>query len=131
MSASDPIADLLTRIRNAQAVGKTSVSMMSSKMKIAILKLMKEEGYIEDYLVTEQNKKPEVQVGLKYHADRPVIEYLKRVSRPGLRVYKSKDQLPKVMDGLGVAVISTPQGVMTDRRAREKGFGGEVICYVA
>ena len=131
MSMSDPIADMLTRIRNAQVVHKTSVAMPSSKVKIAIANVLRDEGYIEDYAVTEDAGKAELKIGLKYYAGRPVIERLERVSRPGLRVYKGKDDIPNVMNGLGVAIVSTPQGVMTDRKARATGVGGEVICYVA
>jgi small subunit ribosomal protein S8 len=128
---SDPIADMLTRIRNAQVVHKTSVAMPSSKVKIAIANVLRDEGYIEDYAVTEDAGKAELKIGLKYYAGRPVIERLERVSRPGLRVYKGKDDIPNVMNGLGVAIVSTPKGVMTDRKARATGVGGEVICYVA
>jgi small subunit ribosomal protein S8 len=131
MSMSDPIADMLTRIRNAQVVQKTSVAMPSSKVKIAIANVLKDEGYIEDFAVAEAGGKAELKIGLKYYAGRPVIERLERVSRPGLRVYKGKDDIPNVMNGLGVAIVSTPQGVMTDRKARATGVGGEVICYVA
>ncbi|MES2832285.1 MAG: 30S ribosomal protein S8 [Pseudomonadota bacterium] len=131
MSMSDPIADMLTRIRNAQVVQKVSVVMPSSKVKIAIAKVLKDEGYIEDFAVSEDAGKAELNIGLKYYAGRPVIERLERVSRPGLRVYKGRDAIPNVMNGLGVAIVSTPQGVMTDRKARATGVGGEVICYVA
>ena len=131
MSMSDPIADMLTRIRNAQVVQKVSVAMPSSKVKIAIASVLKDEGYIEDFAVSEDAGKAELKNGLKYYAGRPVIERLERVSRPGLRVYKGKDQIPNVMNGLGVAIVSTPAGVMTDRKARATGVGGEVICYVA
>ena len=131
MSMSDPIADMLTRIRNAQVVQKVSVAMPSSKVKIAIACVLKDEGYIEDFAVSEDAGKAELKIGLKYYAGRPVIERLERVSRPGLRVYKGKDQIPNVMNGLGVAIVSTPAGVMTDRKARATGVGGEVICYVA
>jgi small subunit ribosomal protein S8 len=131
MSMSDPIADMLTRIRNAQVVQKTSVSMPSSKVKIAIAVVLKDEGYIEDFAVTEVGGKADLKIGLKYYAGRPVIERLERVSRPGLRIYKGKDDIPNVMNGLGVAIVSTPKGVMTDRKARATGVGGEVICYVA
>jgi small subunit ribosomal protein S8 len=131
MSMSDPIADLLTRIRNAQIVRKTEVVMPSSKVKVAILRVLKDEGYIEDFAVHEAAGKAELKIGLKYYADRPVIERLERVSRPGLRIYKGKDEIPTVMNGLGVAIVSTSQGVMTDRKARATGVGGEVICYVA
>ncbi|WP_293777867.1 30S ribosomal protein S8 [uncultured Oxalicibacterium sp.] len=131
MSMSDPIADMLTRIRNAQVVQKTTVAMPSSKVKVAIANVLRDEGYIEDFAVTEDAGKAELKIGLKYYAGRPVIERLERVSRPGLRIYKGKDEIPSVMNGLGVAIVSTPRGVMTDRKARATGVGGEVICYVA
>ena len=131
MSMSDQIADMLTRIRNAQAVEKASVVMPSSKLKVAIAKVLKDEGYIDEFAVTEQGGKSTLTIGLKYYAGRPVIERLERVSKPGLRVYKGRNEIPQVMNGLGVAIISTPQGLMTDRRARATGVGGEVICYVA
>ncbi|RJF99736.1 30S ribosomal protein S8 [Noviherbaspirillum saxi] len=131
MSMSDPIADMLTRIRNAQGVQKTTVAMPSSKVKVAIANVLKDEGYIEDFAVSEAEGKSELKIGLKYYAGRPVIERLERVSRPGLRIYKGKDDIPSVMNGLGVAIVSTPKGVMTDRKARATGVGGEVICYVA
>ena len=131
MSMSDPIADMLTRIRNAQGVQKASVAMPSSKVKVAIANVLKDEGYIEDYSVSESDGKAELSIGLKYYAGRPVIERLERVSRPGLRIYKGKNEIPQVMNGLGVAIVSTPKGVMTDRKARATGVGGEVICYVA
>jgi small subunit ribosomal protein S8 len=131
MSMSDPIADMLTRIRNAQVVQKTSVQMPSSKVKIAIANVLKDEGYIEDFAVTTEGGKSELKIGLKYYVGRPVIERIERVSRPGLRVYKGKGDIPQVMNGLGVAIVSTPKGVMTDRKARATGVGGEVLCYVA
>ena len=131
MSMSDPIADLLTRIRNAQSVNKTNVAMPSSKLKVAIARVLKEEGYIEDYAVADQGCKPELRIELKYYAGRPVIERIERVSRPGLRIYRGKSEIPTVMNGLGVAIVSTPQGVMTDRKARATGTGGEILCYVA
>lgn len=131
MSMSDPIADMLTRIRNAQGVNKTTVVMPSSKVKVAIANVLKDEGYIEDFAVVAADGKAELKIGLKYYAGRPVIERLERVSKPGLRVYKGRNEIPQVMNGLGVAIISTPQGLMTDRRARATGVGGEVICYVA
>ncbi|KAF1853782.1 hypothetical protein Lal_00007044 [Lupinus albus] len=131
MSMSDPIADMLTRIRNAQGVNKTTVVMPSSKVKVAIANVLKDEGYIEDFAVVAADGKAELKIGLKYYAGRPVIERLERVSRPGLRIYKGKDDIPNVMNGLGVAIVSTPRGVMTDRKARATGVGGEVICYVA
>jgi small subunit ribosomal protein S8 len=128
---SDPIADMLTRIRNAQQVKKNSVAMPSSKVKVAIATVLRDEGYIDSFNVTEEAGKAELNIGLKYYAGRPVIERLERVSRPGLRIYKGRDELPSVMNGLGVAVISTSKGVMTDRKARATGIGGEVLCYVA
>jgi len=131
MSMSDPIADMLTRIRNAQMVEKVSVAMPSSKVKVAIAQVLKDEGYIDDFAVKAEGAKAELQIALKYYAGRPVIERLERVSRPGLRVYKGRNDIPQVMNGLGVAIVSTPQGVMTDRKARATGVGGEVICYVA
>jgi small subunit ribosomal protein S8 len=131
MSMSDPIADMLTRIRNAQSVEKTSVVMPSSKVKVAIAKVLKDEGYIENFAVTDEAGKPLLTVELKYYAGRPVIERLERVSKPGLRIYKGRDAIPQVLNGLGVAIVSTSQGVMTDRKARATGVGGEVICYVA
>lgn len=131
MSMSDPIADMLTRIRNAQRVEKTEVVMPSSKLKVAIANVLKDEGYIEGYNVVASEGKSELHIGLKYYAGRPVIERLERVSRPGLRVYKGRDAIPQVMNGLGVAIVSTPRGVMTDRKARAAGVGGEVLCYVA
>jgi small subunit ribosomal protein S8 len=131
MSMSDPIADMLTRIRNAQVVKKTNVVMPSSKVKVAIANVLKDEGYSEDFAVAEADGKAELKIGLKYYAGAPVIERLQRVSRPGLRIYKGKDDIPSVMNGLGVAIVSTPKGVMTDRKARATGVGGEIICYVA
>jgi small subunit ribosomal protein S8 len=131
MSMSDPIADMLTRIRNAQRVDKTDVVMPSSKLKVAIAGVLKDEGYIDGFNVVANDGKPELHIGLKYYAGRPVIERLERVSRPGLRVYKGRDAIPQVMNGLGVAIVSTPRGVMTDRKARQSGVGGEVLCYVA
>ena len=131
MSMTDPIADLLTRIRNGQSSGKPEVTLPASKVKLAIAKVLKDEGYIEDFAVTEDAGKAELKIGLKYYAGRPVIERLERVSRPGLRIYKGKNDIPNVMNGLGVAIVSTPKGVMTDRKARATGVGGEVICYVA
>ncbi len=131
MSMSDPIADMLTRIRNAQRVEKTEVVMPSSKVKIAIADVLKDEGYIEGYSVNDADGKAVLTVGLKYYAGRPVIERLERVSRPGLRIYKASDAIPNVMNGLGVAIVSTSKGMMTDRKARSSGVGGEVICYVA
>ena len=131
MSMSDPIADMLTRVRNAQQVNKTSVTMPSSKLKVAIAAVLKDEGYIEDFKVNGEQAKPELEITLKYYAGRPVIERIDRVSRPGLRIYKGAKAIPQVMNGLGVAIISTPRGVMTDRKARATGVGGEVLCYVA
>lgn len=131
MSMTDPVADMLTRIRNAQMAEKQSVSMPSSKLKVAIAKVLKDEGYIDDFAIRENGAKPELNVALKYYAGRPVIERIERVSKPGLRVYKGKDDLPRVMNGLGVAIVSTPKGVMTDRRARAGNMGGEVLCIVA
>ena len=130
MSMQDPIADMLTRIRNGQAANKVSVTMPSAKLKIALAKVLKDEGYISDYAVADQAK-PELEVTLKYFQGKPVVETIQRVSRPGLRIYKDKDELPKVMGGLGVAIVSTSKGLMTDRAARQAGMGGEVICYVA
>ena len=131
MSMSDPIADMLTRIRNAQRVEKTEVVMPSSKVKVAIADVLKDEGYIEGYTVSEDGGKATLTVGLKYYAGKPVIEKIERVSRPGLRIYKGREDIPPVMNGLGVAIVSTSRGVMTDRKARSTGVGGEVICYVA
>lgn len=131
MSMSDPIADMLTRIRNAQLMEKVSVRMPASKLKKAIAQVLKDEGYIEDFAVRDINGLPELEVGLKYYAGRPVIESIERVSKPGLRIYKGRDDLPKVMNGLGVAIVSTSRGVMTDRKARSLGVGGEVLCLVA
>jgi small subunit ribosomal protein S8 len=131
MSMSDPIADMLTRIRNAQMSEKVSVAMPASKVKAAIAKVLKDEGYIEDFAVRPLDGKPMLEVGLKYYAGRPVIEKIERVSRPGLRIYKPSDDIPRVMNGLGVAIVSTSQGVMTDRKARGLGIGGEVLCIVA
>ena len=131
MSMSDPIADMLTRIRNAQMVEKSTVSMPSSKLKIAIAQVLKDEGYVDNYAVVGEAAKPQLQISLKYYAGKPVIEYIERVSRPGLRVYKGRHDIPNVKNGLGVAIVTTPQGVMTDRRARQVGIGGEVLCYVA
>ncbi|GAB5098884.1 30S ribosomal protein S8 [Caballeronia sp. LP006] len=131
MSMSDPIADMLTRIRNAQMVEKVSVTMPSSKVKVAIAQVLKDEGYIDDFAVKAEGAKSELNIALKYYAGRPVIERLERVSKPGLRVYRGRNDIPQVMNGLGVAIVSTPKGVMTDRKARQTGVGGEVICYVA
>ena len=131
MSMSDPIADMLTRIRNAQLSERASVSIPASKVKAAIAAVLKEEGYVEDFAVREVEGKAVLEIGLKYYAGRPVIEKIERVSRPGLRIYRGRDALPRVMNGLGVAILSTSQGVMTDRKARETGVGGEVLCIVA
>ena len=131
MSMSDPIADMLTRIRNAQMVGQIEVKMPASKLKAAIASVLRDEGYIEDFAVGNEGTVPELRIGLKYYAGRPVIERLERVSRPGLRVYKGRHDIPRVMNGLGVAILSTSHGVMTDRKARASGVGGEVLCIVA
>ena len=131
MPMTDPIADMLTRIRNAQRSEKQSVAMPASKLKSAIAQVLKDEGYIEDFAVREQEGRPQLEISLKYYAGKPVIERIERVSRPGLRIYRPKDELPKVMNGLGVAIVSTSRGVMTDRKARGMGVGGEVLCIVA
>ena len=135
MSMHDPIADMLTRIRNAQLVGHSEVTMPASQLKSAIAKVLKDEGYIEDFAIRDKGgdngAKKELAIGLKYYAGRPVIERLERVSKPGLRVYKGRDDIPRVMNGLGVAILSTSRGVMTDRKARADGVGGEVLCIVA
>ncbi len=131
MSMSDPIADMLTRIRNAQSVAKAAVTMPSSKLKVAIAQVLKDEGYIDGFAVRDNEGKHELELALKYYAGRPVIERIERVSRPGLRIYKGRDAIPQVMNGLGVAIVTTPRGVMTDRKARQTGVGGEVLCYVA
>ena len=135
MSMSDPIADMLIRIRNAQLVGHTEVAMPASKLKASIAQVLKDEGYIEDFAIQDKGgdsrAKRELRIGLKYYAGRPVIERLERVSKPGLRVYRGRDDIPRVMNGLGVAILSTSRGVMTDRKARADGVGGEVLCIVA
>jgi small subunit ribosomal protein S8 len=131
MSMSDPIADLLTRIRNAQMVAKATVSVPSSKVKAAIAQVLLDEGYIDSFKVKTEDGKPSLEIVLKYYAGRPVIERIERVSRPGLRVYRGSDAIPQVQNGLGVAIVTTPKGVMTDRKARATGTGGEVLCYVA
>ena len=131
MSMSDPIADMLTRIRNAQSVEKAVVSMPSSKIKVAIAQVLKDEGYIDGFVVRTEDGKNQLEIALKYYAGRPVIERIERVSRPGLRVYRGREAIPAVMNGLGVAIVTTPKGVMTDRKARQTGVGGEVLCYVA
>jgi small subunit ribosomal protein S8 len=131
MSMSDPIADLLTRIRNAQMVAKTSVSIPASKVKFAIAHVLKDEGYSDGFSVKTDGGKSELEIALKYYAGRPVIERIERVSRPGLRVYRGSGAIPQVQNGLGIAIVTTPAGVMTDRKARASGVGGEVLCYVA
>lgn len=131
MSMSDPIADMLTRIRNAQSAEKTSVVVPSSKVKVSIARVLKDEGYIDEFAVRDNDGKPVLEIGLKYYAGRPVIERIERVSRPGLRIYKPAKEIPEVMNGLGVAIVSTSRGVMTDRKARATGVGGEVLCIVA
>ena len=131
MSMQDPVSDMLTRIRNGQRAGKVRVVMPSSKQKVAIARLLKDQGYIRDYSVDELAGGPQLAVLLRYFEGKPVIEMLKRVSRPSLRVYRRKDELPTVMDGLGTAIISTSRGLMTDREARSAGHGGEVVCLVA
>ena len=131
MSMTDPIADLLTRIRNGQASGKAEVHLASSKLKTAIVKVLKEEGYIADFHLDAESGKPTLTIDLKYYEGRPVIDRLERVSRPGLRIYRGKDELPKVLGGMGTVIVSTPKGVMTDRQARSLGQGGEVLCIVA
>ena len=130
MSMHDPISNMLTRIRNAQRANKVAVAMPSSKLKCAIAEVLKQEGYIEEYAVSA-DAKPILEIQLKYYAGRPVIEQIKRVSRPGLRVYKGSSDIPTVMNGLGVAIVSTSKGVMTDRKARSQGIGGELLCVVA
>ncbi|MDR3158701.1 MAG: 30S ribosomal protein S8 [Zoogloeaceae bacterium] len=132
MAMSDPIADMLTRIRNAQMAEKSAVAMPSSKLKTAIAAVLKEEGYVEDYAVkTAVGNKSTLEIALKYYAGRPVIEKIERVSKPGLRIYKGSGDIPRVMNGLGIAIVSTPKGVMTDRKARATHVGGEVLCIVA
>ena len=131
MSMSDPIADMLIRIRNAQMVGHAETVMPASRLKTSIAKVLKDEGYIEDFALRENGTRKELAIALKYYAGRPVIERLERVSKPGLRVYKGLDDIPRVMNGLGVAILSTSRGVMTDRKARADGVGGEVLCIVA
>ncbi len=131
MSLQDPIADMLTRLRNAQAVAKKEVKMPAAKIKTAIAKVLKEEGYIEDYKVEQEDKKATLILQLKYYQGKPVIDSITRVSRPSLRVYRGKNKLPQVLNGLGIAVISTSKGVMTDRAARALGEGGEILCYVS
>ncbi len=131
MSMSDPIADMLTRIRNAQLAEKLSVAMPSSRVKASIAQVLKDEGYIDDFKVREEDGKPTLEIALKYYAGAPVIEKIERVSRPGLRIYKGREDIPKIMNGLGIAIVSTSKGVMTDRKARATGIGGEVLCIVA
>jgi small subunit ribosomal protein S8 len=135
MSMSDPIADMLIRIRNAQLVGHAEVVMPASKLKASIAQVLKDEGYIEDFAIRDKSgdsgAKKELAIGLKYYAGRPVIERLERVSKPGLRVYRGRNDIPRIMNGLGVAILSTSRGVMTDRKARADGVGGEVLCIVA
>jgi small subunit ribosomal protein S8 len=131
MSMSDPVSDMLTRIRNAQMVGHTETVMPASRLKAAIAQVLKDEGYIEDFALRDNGAKKQLHIGLKYYAGRPVIERLERVSKPGLRVYKGRDAIPRVMNGLGVAILSTSRGVMTDRKARADGVGGEILCIVA
>jgi small subunit ribosomal protein S8 len=129
---SDPISDMLTRIRNAQMAEKATVSMPSSKLKAAIAELLKEEGYVDGYKVNQgEGGKATLEIGLKYYSGRPVIEKIQRISRPGLRIYKGNTDIPKVMNGLGIAIVSTSKGLMTDRKARANGIGGEVLCVVA
>jgi small subunit ribosomal protein S8 len=128
---SDPIADMLTRIRNAQLAEKLSVAMPSSRVKASIAQVLKDEGYIEEFKVNDEDGKPTLEIALKYYAGEPVIEKIERVSRPGLRIYKGRDDIPKIMNGLGIAIVSTSKGVMTDRKARATGIGGEVLCIVA
>jgi small subunit ribosomal protein S8 len=131
MSMSDPIADMLTRIRNAQLAEKLSVAMPSSRVKASIAQVLKDEGYIDDFKVSEEAGKSTLEIALKYYAGAPVIEKIERVSRPGLRIYKGREDIPKIMNGLGIAIVSTSRGVMTDRKARATGIGGEVLCIVA
>jgi small subunit ribosomal protein S8 len=128
---SDPVSDMLTRIRNAQGSEKQSVAMPASRLKASIAQVLKDEGYIEDFALRENEGKPQLEISLKYYAGKPVIEKLERVSRPGLRIYRGKTEMPTVMNGLGVAIVSTSRGVMTDRKARGLGVGGEVLCIVA
>jgi small subunit ribosomal protein S8 len=131
MSMTDPIADMLTRIRNAQLAEKATVQMPASKVKLSIAKVLKDEGYIEGFVIVGEEARRQLEIALKYYAGRPVIEKIERVSKPGLRIYKSKDDIPRVMNGLGIAIVSTSRGVMTDRKARATGVGGEVLCIVA
>ncbi|HEY2736094.1 MAG TPA: 30S ribosomal protein S8 [Polyangiales bacterium] len=131
MSMTDPIADMLTRIRNAQMTERAIVAMPASKVKVAIARVLKDEGYIEGFKISSEEVKPQLEIALRYYAGKPVIEKIERISKPGLRIYKSKDDIPRVMNGLGIAIVSTSHGVMTDRKARATGVGGEVLCIVA
>lgn len=131
MSLQDPIADMLTRVRNAQAVGKPMVVMPWSKQKQAIVSVLQQEGFVKSFEVDKETNKPQLVIKLKYHQGEPVIRLLKRVSRPGLRIYKQATDLPKILGGLGVAIVSTSKGIMTDKAARKQNFGGEIVCYVA
>jgi small subunit ribosomal protein S8 len=131
MSMNDPISDMLTRIRNGQGAAKVKVSMPASRLKVAIAEVLKDEGYVEDFMLEQSDKKPELLIVLKYYLGRPVIAAIERVSRPGLRVYRGAHELPRVRGGFGIAIVSTPQGVMSDRAARTAGHGGEVLCTVA
>ena len=131
MSMTDPIADLLTRIRNGQRAGKPEVSATASNLKVAVVKVLKDEGYIADYAVVRDGHKANLNVQLKYHEGRPVIDRLQRVSRPGLRIYRGRDQLPRILGGMGTVIVSTPKGVMTDAQARAAGQGGEILCIVS
>ncbi len=131
MSMTDPIADMLTRMRNAQLLGRVDVSMPASNIKCEIARVLKDEGYIEEFVRNDREGRSELLITLKYHQGRPVIDHMRRISRPGLRVYKRKDELPHVLGGLGIAIVSTPQGVMSDRAARAAGQGGEVLCFVS
>ena len=131
MSMTDPIADLLTRIRNAQSAGKATVGVGASKLKLAILKVLKDEGYIGGYGVDAENAGRTLSIELKYHDGRPVIDRIERISRPGLRIYRGKDEIPRVLGGMGTVIVSTPKGVMTDKAAHAIGQGGEVLCIVA
>jgi len=132
MSMSDPISDMLTRIRNAQMAEKNKVAMPSSKLKVAIAEVLKDEGYVDGFNVVKgDGGKATLEIGLKYYSGRPVIEKIQRISRPGLRIYKGSEDIPKVMNGLGIAIVSTSKGLMTDRKARANGIGGEVLCVVA
>ena len=131
MNMTDPIADMLTRIRNAQMTERAIVAMPASKVKVAIARVLKDEGYIEGFKISGEEVKPQLEIALRYYAGKPVIEKIERISKPGLRIYKSKDDIPRVMNGLGIAIVSTSHGVMTDRKARATGVGGEVLCIVA